>query len=82
MKPEEMFKKDWLLLTAYSDITILSYVKSILENQAVIISELTKRPLSEITEEIEKNRQENYTEFMKSVKDNIPNHNDRPESIR
>jgi len=71
---EEVKKKDWQLLTAYSEMTNTSYLMSILENQAVIISELKKLPLSDVTKTMTKYRDENYKKVLKLVKNNIPDY--------
>lgn len=38
MKPEEVIEKDWQLLTAYSEMATITYLESIMQNQAVILN--------------------------------------------
>ncbi len=74
MNPDEIKKKDWQLLTAYSEISTLSYLKTIMENQAVIISELTKTPHKDVLENMNKYQMENYEAICNVVKKNIPDY--------
>ena len=74
MNPEEITKKDWQLLTAYTGMTSLSYLQCILENQAIIISELTKKPLDSVIAQIEVSRKENYKSVLENVRKNIPDY--------
>ena len=45
MTKAELLKKDWQLLTAYSNISTLSKLDTILENQAVIIAHIQNIPI-------------------------------------
>jgi len=74
MEKDELLKKDWQLLTAYSEMTTLSYLQTIMDNQAVIISELKNIPLKDVAEKMCKNQKDNYESIVKSTRDNIPNY--------
>jgi len=74
MNHNEIKKKDWQLLTAYSEISALSYLKTILENQAFIVASLTNRQVKDVLSEMDKAQKENYSSLSKLVKDNIPDY--------
>lgn len=76
MTRDEILKKDWQLLTAYSEMKTISYLRTIMDNQAVIISELKNIPLKDVTEQMKNYEKENYSEVVKQVKDNIPDYSD------
>lgn len=71
MKKEELLKKDWQLLTAYSEMTSISYLRTIMENQAVIISELKKIPIENVLKKMNEYQNDNYSKVVKMVKENI-----------
>lgn len=74
MKKEDLLKKDWQLLTAYSEMTAISYLHTIMENQAVIISELKKIPIDDVLKKMHEYQIENYNKVVNNVKNNIPNY--------
>lgn len=76
MKPEELLKKDWQLLTAYCEMRTISYLRTIMDNQAVIISELKKIPLKDVTAQMTKFEEENYETVVQQVRNDIPDYPD------
>ncbi len=52
MTQDELLKKDWQLLTARALISNSSFLRSIFENQAVIISELKKIPIEQVLKQM------------------------------
>jgi hypothetical protein len=46
----------------------------VIENQAVIISELKKIPLSDVTKKMTEYTKENYNKVIKNIENNIPNY--------
>lgn len=74
MTKEELLKKDWQLLTAYSNITTISKLETILENQAVIISHLKNIPIDSVLKQMNEFEKDNYVKIQKDVKDNIPDY--------
>jgi hypothetical protein len=52
MTNEEIKKKDWLILTARALMNNQALLQSVIENQAVIISELKKVPIGDITKKM------------------------------
>ena len=83
MEKEELLKKDWQLLTAYAEIKTISYLRTVLDNQAVIIAELTKIPLKSVAKQMKKFEDENYSTVMQQVKENIPDYPDyKPRDLK
>lgn len=76
MTKAELLKKDWQLLTAYSNISTLSKLDTILENQAVIISHIQNIPVAKVTKKMKEHERENYVQYSKLVKNNIPDYDD------
>ena len=72
MTKEELQKKDLALLSASIEMKSISYLRTILDNQAVIIAELKKIPLKEVAKQMKKYEGENYSDIVKKVKENIP----------
>lgn len=76
MTRDELLKKDWQLLTAYSGMRSLSYLRTIMDNQAVIISELKKIPLKDVVSQMTQFEKDNYNDIVKAVKNDIPDYPD------
>lgn len=74
MTDDELKKKDWQVLTARLLISNRALLQSVIENQAVIISELKKLPLQEVTSKMNEFNSENYKLIMKKVIDNMPDY--------
>ena len=74
MNHEDIKKKDWQLLTAYSELTTLSYLITIHENQAFIIAKLTNRDQKDVLDEMNKQRLENYESTKRQALENIPDY--------
>jgi hypothetical protein len=74
MTQDELLKKDWQLLTARALISNSSFLRSIFENQAVIISELKKIPIEQVLKQMNEYNNENYNIVSNMVDENIPNY--------
>ena len=74
MDDDEIRKKDWQVLTARILISNAAHLRLILDNQAVIISELKKIPLSKITEQMDKYLDEQEAIHDKLVRERLPDY--------
>jgi hypothetical protein len=74
MDDDEIRKKDWQVLTARILISNAAHLRLILDNQAVIISELKKIPLSKITEQMDKYLDEQEAIHDKIVRERLPDY--------
>jgi hypothetical protein len=74
MKIDELKKLDWQLLTGYAVISELANLKTIMENQAVIISALLKIPLEEVSKQMIEHNKENYKAIEDTIRNNIPDY--------
>ncbi len=72
MKDEDLKKKDWQLLTARSEMTTIAYLTTIMENQAVIISELKKVPIDQVLKTMNQYQKENYNKVSEMIEKDIP----------
>jgi hypothetical protein len=74
MTNEEILKKDWQLLTAHALIHLESQLETVLQNQAVIISELKKIPIADVANQMATFQKENYQASSELFKKNIPDY--------
>lgn len=74
MNHEEIKSKDWQLLTAHSLLVHTAYLKTILSCQASILSMLEKRPVSEVTAELQLQINEEYKRAEQVVRNEIPDY--------
>ena len=74
MTNEEKKRKDWQLLTLNAHLTTLARLETVLQNQAIIISELTKIPISSVSAQMKIFEQENYNSTSKRVNETTPDY--------
>ncbi len=74
MTKDELLKKDWQLLTAYSNISTIAKLDTILQNQAVIIAHLKNIPIESVIKKMDEFKDENYKTAMELAKKNIPDY--------
>ena len=72
MTKEELLKKDFQLLVATSSMKTISYLRTIMENQAVIISKLENVPIEQVLVKMNEFEKDNYSKVDKMITDNIP----------
>lgn len=76
MTIEEIRKKDWQVMTAYNSIQEIAFLKTIMENQAVIIALLTNKSSSETMAEVENRFEANYKVVDATMKRDVPDYPD------
>lgn len=74
MNPDDLKKKDLQLLTAYAQLKSLALLKNIHDNQAFIISELTKLPIKDVFSKLHTNLDEDYLTIIDEFVKNIPDY--------
>lgn len=74
MEKEQILKKDWQLLNAYGTISQLAMLRTIMDNQAIIISHLKNIPVESVAKQMQVFEKENYSEISKKIENNIPDY--------
>jgi hypothetical protein len=74
MKFDEIKKKDWQLLMAYSAIQNLAYSKTIMETQAEILASIKETSAANEMSKITAKFNKNYQIFIESIRKDIPDY--------
>lgn len=78
MNNKKLKEKDWQLLTARNSVKTLAYLKTIIENQAFIISHLKEIPFNVVASNIKNHIAENENIVYNKIDLEIPNNEDFP----